>query len=143
MTVTVNIQVDLLAAASVAVAVTVVVPFGKTDPEAGLETTVMLEQLSVAVTVKLTTAEQRLRAVEVMMLAGQLKTGATVSFTLTVNEQLEELAAASLTVQVTVLVPSGNVEPDAGLHTGVPTPGQLSLTLGSCQVTKAVHWPLS
>ena len=51
LTVTVNIQVDLLPAASVAVAVTVVVPLGKTDPEAGLETTVRLEQLSVAFTV--------------------------------------------------------------------------------------------
>ena len=47
MTVTVNAQVDLLPAASVAVTVTVVVPFGKTDPEVGLETTVRLEQLSV------------------------------------------------------------------------------------------------
>ena len=64
-------------------------------------------------------------------MAGQFKTGTTVSFTVTVNEQLEEFAAASLTVQLTVLVPSGNVEPDGGLHTGVPTPGQLSLTLGS------------
>jgi hypothetical protein len=51
LTVTVNVQVDLLPAASVAFAVTVVVPFGKTDPDAGLETTVTLEQLSVAVTV--------------------------------------------------------------------------------------------
>jgi len=64
-------------------------------------------------------------------LAGQLKTGATVSFTVTVNEQLEEFAAASLTVQAIVVVPSGNVEPDGGLHAGVPTPGQLSLTFGS------------
>ena len=51
MTVTVNVQVDVLAAASVAVTVTVVVPFGNTDPEAGLETTVRLEQLSLALTV--------------------------------------------------------------------------------------------
>jgi hypothetical protein len=66
-----------------------------------------------------------------MMLAGQFKTGATVSFTVTVNEQPEEFAAASLTVQAIVVVPSGNVEPDGGLHAGVPTPGQLSLTFGS------------
>jgi hypothetical protein len=44
----VNVQIETLPAASVAVTVTVVVPFGKTDPEAGLETTVTLEQLSVA-----------------------------------------------------------------------------------------------
>ena len=78
-----------------------------------------------------------------MRLAGQFKTGTTVSFTVTVNEQLEEFAAASLTVQLTVLVPSGNVEPGGGLHTGVPTPGQLSLTFGSCQVISAVHLPAS
>ena len=131
LTVTVNVQVERLPAASVAVTVTVVVPFTKTDPEAGLETTLRLEQLSVALTVKLTTAEHRLGAVGVMMLAGQIKTGATVSFTVTVKDQLEEFAAASLTVQVTVVVPSGNVEADGGLHTGVPTPGQLSLTFGS------------
>jgi len=50
LTVTVNVQVDLLPAASVAVTVTVVEPLGKTEPEAGLETTVRLEQLSVALT---------------------------------------------------------------------------------------------
>ena len=47
LTVTVKLQVDLLPAESVAATVTVVVPFGKTDPEVGLETTVRLEQLSV------------------------------------------------------------------------------------------------
>ena len=64
-------------------------------------------------------------------MTGQLKTGTTVSFTVTVNEQLEEFAAASLTVHVTVLAPSGNIEPDGGLHTGVPRPEQLSPTTGA------------
>ena len=45
---------------------------------------------------------QKLSGDEVVMLAGQLKTGATVSFTVTVNEPLEEFEAASLTVQLTV-----------------------------------------
>ena len=44
-------------AASVAVLVTVVVPFGKAEPEAWLLTTTGDEQLSLAVTMKLTTAE--------------------------------------------------------------------------------------
>ena len=47
-TVTVNEQVAVLPAPSVAVAVTVVVPFGKVEPEAGEDTTVGVEQLSVA-----------------------------------------------------------------------------------------------
>ena len=53
-------------------------------------------------------------------------TGACVSLTLTVNEQLDEFADASLTEQLTVVVPLGKVEPDAGVQFGVPTPGQLS-----------------
>ena len=49
--------------------------------------------------------------------------------TVTVNVQLAELPDASLTVHVTVVVPVGNVEPEAGVHDGVPTPGQLSVAV--------------
>ena len=56
-TVTVKEQLAVLPEASVAVPVTVVVPFGKVEPEAGLATTVTPGQLSAAVTLKLTTAE--------------------------------------------------------------------------------------
>ena len=50
--VTVNVQVDVLPQASVAVAITVVTPIGKTDPEAGVTTGVNVpEQLSLAVTI--------------------------------------------------------------------------------------------
>lgn len=51
--------------------------------------------------------------------------------TVTVNEQALLLPAASLTVQVTVVVPIWKVEPDGGVQLGVPTPGQLSETVGS------------
>ena len=49
-TVTVKLQVLELPVRSVAWALTVVVPTGKTEPEAGLLVTVGVEQLSVAVT---------------------------------------------------------------------------------------------
>jgi hypothetical protein len=62
-----------------------------------------------------------------------------VSLTVTVNEQLAELLDASLTVQLTVVVPFGNVEPEAGLQAGVPTPGQLSVAVAFEYVTTAVH----
>jgi hypothetical protein len=62
-------------------------------------------------------------------LAGQVIVGAVVSLTVTVNEQLAELLDASLTVQVTVVVPLLKVVPDAGVQTGVPTPGQLSVAV--------------
>jgi hypothetical protein len=56
-TVTVNVQLALFPDVSVATAVTVVVPFGNAVPEGGLTASVTPGQLSVAVTVKFTTAE--------------------------------------------------------------------------------------
>ena len=57
LTVTVNWQLAVLFDASVAVHVTVVVPFGNVEPDDGLQFTVTPGQLSVAVAEKLTTAE--------------------------------------------------------------------------------------
>jgi hypothetical protein len=58
-------------------------------------------------------------------------TGGCVSLTVTLNKQLAELPDASDTVQWTGVVPIGKVEPDAGIQTGAPTPGQLSPTAGA------------
>ena len=62
------------------------------------------------------------------MLAGRLQVGASVSFTVTVKLQVvSELSGlASLAVQLTVVVPTLNVDPLAGLHR-IVAPGQLSL----------------
>ena len=64
-----------------------------------------------------------------MIFDGQATVGGCVSLTVTVNEQLAVLPDASLTVQVTVVVPFENVEPDAGIQVGVPTPEQLSVAV--------------
>ena len=64
-----------------------------------------------------------------VMLPGQLIAGGCASTTVTENEHDEELLDASLTVQLTVVVPFGNTEPDGGVHDGVPTPGQLSVAV--------------
>ena len=53
-----------------------------------------------------------------------------MSFTVTVNEQEAELAEPSATVQVTVVVPFGKLEPDGGTQLGVPSPEQLSVAVG-------------
>jgi len=66
-----------------------------------------------------------------------------VSFTVTVNEQEAELDDASDTEHVTVVVPFGKLEPEAGAHTGVPMPEQLSVAVGAAKFTIAEHWPLS
>ena len=61
-----------------------------------------------------------------------------MSFTVTVKLQLAELLDASITEQFTVVVPFGNVAPDAGVQLGVPTPGQLSVAV-ALNVTTAEH----
>lgn len=130
-TFTVKLQVAVLPDVSVAVTVTVVVPFGNVEPDGGLATTVTPGQLSDPLTLKVTTLEHCPAVVVVTIFAGQVTVGACVSLIVTVNEQLPVLPLASVTVQLTVVVPFEKVEPDAGLHTGEPTPGQLSLTAGA------------
>ena len=50
------------------------------------------------------------------MSAGQVTTGASVSLTVTINVQVSALPTASIAMQVTVVVPTGNTEPEAGLQ---------------------------
>jgi hypothetical protein len=129
--VTVNVQFAVLLLVSVAVQLTVVTPFWKVDPEAGVQTIGVgpSGQLSVAVGVKLTTAVHTFGSVFWVIGAGQVIDGACVSLTVTVNVQLAGLFDASLTVQVTVVTPFWNVDPLAGKQLGVPTFGQLSVAV--------------
>ena len=121
---TVNWQFVELFAASVAVHVTVVVPIANVDPDAGRHETVA-PQLSVAVgTVKFTTRPAEVSAV-VWMFAGQESAGACVSLTVTLKLHTPVFDAASVAVQVTVVIPTAKVDPDAGTHASV-YPGQLS-----------------
>jgi hypothetical protein len=64
------------------------------------------------------------------------------SFTVTVKLHEAGLPAASLTLQVTVVVPTENAEPDAGVQVGVSVPSQLSLAVAE-KVTAAVQLPAS
>jgi hypothetical protein len=48
-------------------------------------------------------------------------TGGVVSFTVIVKVALDMLLCVSVAVQLTVVVPSGNVAPEAGLHETVAT----------------------
>jgi hypothetical protein len=58
----------------------------------------------------------------------------------TLNEQDAVLPLASVAVQVTVVVPTGTIEPDGSTQAKV-TPGQLSETVGSGKVTVTVGDP--
>ena len=119
LTVTVKLQLRELLAASVAVATTVVVPNGKTEPDAGLLTTVGTEQLSLAATVKLTEAEHVPGLASTVMFAGHIMVGACVSLTVTLKLQV---GPAEL-VQVTIVTPTGKKDPEGWSHVTVPQPG--------------------
>ena len=64
------------------------------------------------------------------MLLGQLITGFSVSLTVTVNEQVAMLPAASVAVACTVVTPFAKVEPDA-MSVATVTPGQLSAAVST------------
>ena len=123
-TVTLKVHVAVLPDESVATLVTVVVPTGKVLPDAGVDTTVA-EQLSVAITLKLTTAPQILEAEKTLVSAGQIITGGVVSITVTVNEQVDVLFELSVAVNVTKVVPTGNEDPDEGPAVWVALKGVL------------------
>ena len=55
--------------------------------------------------------------------------GAVVSTTVTVNVLVDEFPCASVALQVTVVAPSGKVEPDAGLQVTATAPSTMSLPL--------------
>jgi hypothetical protein len=106
--------------------VTVVVPTGKNEPDGGLQAIEPHSLLAVGANV--TAAPHCPWSFGAVMLAGQVMTQPCC--TATVNEQVPAFWAASMTLQFTVVVPTGKVEPDGGLQVGEPTPGQLSLAVG-------------
>ena len=114
---------------------TVVNPTAKQLPDAGVHTT-LAEQLSVAVGVNVTVLHGSATAfVTAVMLAGQTITGASVSLTVAVNEQL----VPDVVLQVTVVVPTGKNDPEGGVQTTVP---QLLPATGAAYVTTVPHCPV-
>jgi hypothetical protein len=87
----VNEQLAVLLDVSVAVQDTVVTPFWKVVPEAGVQTTGVgpSGQLSVAVGVKLTTAVHTFGSVPCVIGDGHVIDGACISLTVTVNEHCD------------------------------------------------------
>ena len=128
LTVTLKPQLPVLPEASVAVQVTLFVPTAKVEPLVGVQLVVAPGQLSLAEALKLTTAEHCPGSVPVTMLVGQFAVGDWVSLTMTLNEQLLVLPLSSVAVQVTLFVPTPNVEPLAGVQP-TTTLVQLSLAL--------------
>ena len=120
-TVTVNVAVAVLPAVSVAVHVTVVAAIGNVEPDAGTHVTgTAPDTRSIAVGLVYVTAAPELLVAAVVMFDGTpLIAGGVVSTTLTVNEAAAIVPFESVAEQLTVVVPSANVDPEAGVHANV------------------------
>ena len=114
-------------AASVAEQVTVVVPSGNVEPDAGeQEAATEPDTVSVAEAEKLTTAPEGPVA-STVILAGTVTVGGVVSTTDTLKLALPVFPAASVAEQLTAAAPRAKVEPEAGEQLGVRGPSTRSL----------------
>ena len=127
---------ELFPRPSSAVHVTVVVPTGNVDPEAGEQVDVRVAPRSVAVGA-LKVAIQPLGEVASCEMSVGLpaNNGAVVSCTLTLNEAVESLPFPSLVVHCTTVVPIGKVEPEAGEQPIGRAPVTASVDVGLVQLT--------
>ena len=103
---------------SCALQVTVVAPNGNVAPEAGEQLPVPPLKVTVYVSAFVLIPFSEVS----LMLPGVVIVGGVVSRTSTWNEPVELLPALSAAVQLTVVVPSVNVEPDGGVHENDATP---------------------
>ena len=134
-TVTVCVAVAKLPLASVAVQVTVVAP-RENNAGASFVITGAVSQISVAVAVPIAITCPVVPVHSADTGAGAVTVGNPTSFTVTSKVSTEVLPEASIAVQVTRFVPRVKFDPDTGTQDTV-APGQLSVTVGSVQVTIA------
>ena len=125
-TVTVNDPGTLSPLLSVTVQFTVVVPIEKVDPDVALQTAAIGPcSRSLPIALNVTAAPAALVA-GVVMFAGGANVGALL-VTVTENEVVALSPPLSVTVQLTVVVPTAKVEPDTGTHAAGSAPSSTSV----------------
>jgi hypothetical protein len=125
-------QLLLLPLVSLVRQTTMLVATPKVDPLGGEQTIVRLvpSQLSLAVVTNVTLLREHWPAFATSTrLVEQFMAGGSKSCTVTVNEHVLVLAAASTTEQVTLVVPFAKVDPLGKLHTTVRFVVQLSVAV--------------
>jgi hypothetical protein len=130
-TVTLKLPLALLFEPSSAEQLTVVVPNGKVLPEASAQLTATApDTTSVADAEYVTAAPAGLVAATVIS-DGKERAGAVVSTTVTFPEAVAVNPPLSVTVQDTVVAPTGRREPSAGVQftDGVPSSASLALPI--------------
>jgi hypothetical protein len=140
-TVTVKPHVLVFPFTSVATLFTVVIPVLNVLPDEGLETTEAIPQLSVPLTLNVTTALQFPASVFWLMLFEHVITGVSLSVTVTVKLQELVLPLKSVATLLTVVAPTVKVLPDAGVDT-IADILQLSVPV-TLNVTTALQLPAS
>ncbi len=141
-TVILKLPLAVLLCASVAEQLTVLMPNGKTEPEAGEQVTATEPSTkSVAEAVKLTMAPEE-SVVSTVMLAGRFNAGAVVSTTVTWKLAVPVFPCESVAEQVTVVVPNAKVEPEAGEQIGTMAPSTLSVAV-AVKLTGAPDGPVA
>lgn len=138
-TVTEKVLLQVLPLESLAEQVTVLVPTGNNDPEAGTHTTLLVPSTaSRAVMVENETEAPPAQVALLVIGAGMLLiTGHVVSTTLTGKVRVQTLLRLSRAVHVTVLDPIGKREPEAGVHDMTEAPSTVSTVAMLAQVTMA------
>ena len=130
-TFTVKEQPPLLPAPSEAVHMTLVVPTGKLEPDAGSHVTVGLgSHASVAVTTNSTTVPP-VPVHSAVRFPPHVTLGPTVSRTATVNEHVLVFPLLSEAAQVTVVTPEAKVEPEGGWQVTVAFVSHPSVTVAT------------
>ena len=132
MTVTVNVALPVLPCESLALQITVVVPSGKVEPGAGAHVTAAIgpSTSSVAVGIaKFATDPAGLFASTWIGVGTFDRIGGVASCTVTVKDPDAGFPCESVAEQLTVVVPSGNEDPDGGVHVTATEPSTRSFAL--------------
>src|SRR2546425_10305101 len=139
-TVTANEDEPVFPWASVAVQSTGVVPSGNMDPDDGLQVAVTGPSTMSVAPIENGTVAPPGPVASAIISAGTVSAGGVVSTTRTVKDAMPVLPWASVARHTTVVAPNPNVEPEAGVQTGVSLPSTRS-SAGSTEKTRAPRGP--
>jgi len=125
-TITLNDAVRVFPCVSLAVQATVVAPSGNVDPLADVQVATTLPSTASTADAVYANAAPVGPVASTVAFAGTVMTGAVVSLTVAVNALVPAFPWLSVAVHVTVVAPSGNVDPETGVHATATLPSTAS-----------------
>src|SRR5213080_2511723 len=125
-TITLNDAVRVFPCVSLAVQATVVAPSGNVDPLADVQVATTLPSTASTADAVYANAAPVGPVASIVAFAGTVMTGAVVSLTVAVNALVPAFPWLWVAVHVTVVAPSGNVDPETGVHATATLPSPAS-----------------